>query len=291
MPEMPELQAHAERLTEDFSGVELAKFQALKFTALRTVTPRPEDAYGHKLERVGRRGKYLLLEFAPVTFAVHLMQGGRLVVDAKKSAKPRGGQARFVFAGGDAVPALLLTEQGTERRAGVWALDPPTARTSPPLDTLGPEAATVAPDGHVHGITADVLLERFALKNQRVHGFLRDQRMLAGLGRLLANEVCHTARLSPFAMTGSLGREGAEKVAAAIATCIDVGLAYERTRSDMSSSKDRPAAMHGRTGEPCPDCGDTVRAVEYVGYTVNYCPTCQTGGKILADNTTSKFLK
>jgi formamidopyrimidine-DNA glycosylase len=288
---MPELQAHAERLTEDFSGVELAKFQALKFTALRTVTPQPEDAYGHKLERVGRRGKYLLLEFAPVTFAVHLMQGGRLLVDPKKSAKPRGGQARFVFAGGDAVPALLLTEQGTERRAGVWALDPATALTSPPLDTLGPEAATVAGDGHLHVITADMLLERFGLKNQRVHGFLRDQRMLAGLGRLLANEVCHTARLSPFAMTGSLGREGAEKVAAAIATCIDVGLSYERTRPDMSSSKDRPAAMHGRTGEPCPDCGDTVRAVEYVGYTVNYCPTCQTGGKILADNTTSKFLK
>jgi formamidopyrimidine-DNA glycosylase len=282
VPEMPELQAHAERLTDDFAGLELAKFQALKFTALRTVSPRPDAAYGHRLERVGRRGKYLLLEFAPVTFAVHLMQGGRLSVDPKKAAKPRGGQARFVFAGGDAVPALLLTEQGTERRAGVWALDPASALSTPPLDTLGPEA---------DGITAGQLLERFALKNQRLHGFLRDQRMLAGLGRLLANEVCHAARLSPFAMTGSLGREGAEKAAAAIATCIDVGLSYERTRPDMSSSKDRPAAMHGRTGEPCPDCGDTVRAVEYVGYTVNYCPTCQTGGKILADNTTSKFLK
>ena len=280
MPEMPEVQAHAERLTEGFAGLELAKFQALKFTALRTVSPRPEEAYGHPLERVGRRGKYLLLEFAPVTFAVHLMQGGRLLVDPKKSLKARGGQARFVFAGD--VPALLLTEQGTERRAGVWALEPPTALVTPPLDTLGPEAA---------GITADALLERFALKNQRLHGFLRDQRMLAGLGRLLANEVCHTAKLSPFAMTGSLGREGAEKVAAAIETCIAIGLAYERSRPDMSSSKDRPAAVHARTGEACPVCGDTVRAIEYVGYTINYCPTCQTGGRILADNTTSKFLK
>ncbi len=280
MPELPEVQAHAERLTEDFSGLELERFQAIKFTALRTVVPRPEDAYGHPLLRVGRRGKYLLLEFAPVTFAVHLMQGGRLLVDAKKSAKPRGGQARFVFAGD--VPALLLTEQGTERRAGVWALDPATALTTPPLDTLGPEA---------NGITAEVLLERFALKNQRLHGFLRDQRMLAGLGRLLANEICHAARLSPFAMTGSLGRDGARTVADAIAACIAEGLAYERTRPDMSSSKDRPAAMHGRTGAACPVCADTVRAVEYSGYTVNYCPTCQTGGKILADNTTSKFLK
>lgn len=285
MPEIPELQAHAERLTEDFAGLELARFQALKFTALRTFAPPPELAYGHRLERVARRGKYLLLEFAPVTFAVHLMQGGRLLVDPKKSPKPRNGQARFFFtdsSGSDRVPSLLLTEAGTERRAGVWALDPALGDASPPLDTLGPEAWGIAPD---------LLLERFAIKNQRLHGFLRDQRMLAGLGRLLANEVCHAARLSPFTMTATLGADGAARVATAIDTCIQVGLAYERTRPDMSSSKDRPAAMHGRTGQPCPVCGDTVRAVEYSGYTINYCPTCQTGGKVLADNTTSRFLK
>src|SRR5690606_23977984 len=109
--------------------------------------------------------------------------------------------------------------------------------------------------------------------------------------RRLANEICHTAKLSPFAMTGSLGAEGAAKVATAIDTCIAEGLAYERTRTDMSASKDRPAAVHARTGETCPVCGDTVRAVEYVGYTVNYCPTCQTSGKVLADNTTSRFLR
>lgn len=280
MPEVAEVQAHAERLDRDFVGCRLAKFQALKFTALRTVTPAPDSAYGETLQHVGRRGKYLLLEFPSVTFAVHLMQGGRLLVDSKKSLKARAGQARFVFAGD--VPALLLTEQGTERKAGVWALDPATALESPPLETLGPEA---------WGITPELLTERFALKNQRLHGFLRDQHMLAGLGRLLANEICHRAKLSPFAMTGSLGKDGAVKVAAAIEACIEEGLAYERTRPDMSSSKDRPAAVHNRTGEACPVCGDTVRAVEYVGYTINYCPTCQTGGKTLADNTTSRFLK
>ena len=280
MPEVAEVQAHAERLERDFAGCRLATFRPLKFTVLRTVTPPPDAAYGEALERVGRRGKYLLLEFPSVTFAVHLMQGGRLLVDPKQSAKPRAGQARFVFEGD--VPALLLTEQGTERKAGVWALDPATALASPPLDTLGPEA---------WGITPELLAERFALKHQRLHGFLRDQHMLAGLGRLLANEICHHAKLSPFAMTGSLGAEGARTVAASIEACIEEGLAYERTRPDMSSSKDRPAAVHNRTGEACPVCGDTVRAVEYVGYTINYCPTCQTGGKILADNTTSKFLK
>jgi formamidopyrimidine-DNA glycosylase len=85
--------------------------------------------------------------------------------------------------------------------------------------------------------------------------------------------------------------QGAAKVADAISSCVAESLDFERTRDDMSSSKDRPSAMHSRTGDPCPDCGDTVRAVEYSGYTVNYCATCQTGGKVLADNTTSKFLK
>ena len=137
MPEMPEVQAHAERLTDQFAGRILTRLQLLKFTALKTALPAPDDAYGSQLQRVGRRGKYLLAEFEPVTFAIHLMQGGRLLVDEKQSAKPRGGQARFVFDGG---PALLLTEAGTERRAGVWCLRPTEALSSPPLDSLGPEA-------------------------------------------------------------------------------------------------------------------------------------------------------
>ena len=279
MPELPEVQAHAERLAEQFTGRVLVRFRPLKFTALRTALPAPDDAYGQSLLGVGRRGKYILLEFESVQFAVHLMQGGRLLVDEKQSAKPRGGQARFVF---DEGPALLLTEQGTERRAGVWCLPSDSALDSPPLDVLGPDADTVTPEQ---------MVELFAKKNQRIHGFLRDQRSIAGIGRRLSNEICHRAKLSPFAMTGKLGLEGATKVVDAIRATIDEGLADERTRADLSSSKDRPSSVHGRTGEPCPICGDAVRAVEYSGYTVNYCPTCQTGGKVLADNTTSKFLK
>jgi formamidopyrimidine-DNA glycosylase len=280
MPELPEVQAHAERITTEFGGRVLARFRPLTFTALKTAVPAPDEAYGQPLLGVGRRGKYLLLEFEPVVFAVHLMQGGRLLADTKQSAKPRGGQARFVFAGDG--PALLLTEAGTERRAGVWCLRSDRALSSPPLDVLGPEALEVTPE-QMTGL--------FARKNQRLHGFLRDQRSIAGMGRRLANEVCHRARLSPFAMTGKLGPEGAAKVVAAIHDAVDEGLAYERTRPDMSASKDRPGRVHGRTGEACPVCDDEVRAVEYSGYTVNYCPTCQTGGKVLADNTTSKFLK
>jgi formamidopyrimidine-DNA glycosylase len=284
MPEMPEIQAHAERLTGAFAGSPLARFTPFNFTALKTAVPAPDAAYGHELTEVGRRGKYLLLQFEPVTFVVHLMQGGRLVPDEKLSAKPRGGQARFTFEDrGDGSPsALLLTEQGKERRAGVWCIASHELEDVPPLSVLGPEAAT---------ITDDELAALFAEHSMRVHGFLRDQRMIAGIGRRLANEVCHRARVSPFANTRKLGPEGAARVAAAIRSCIDEGLAEERQRPDMSSSKDRPSAMHSRTGDPCPDCGDVVRAVSYSGYTVNYCATCQTDGKVLADNTTSKFLK
>jgi formamidopyrimidine-DNA glycosylase len=279
MPELPEVQAHAERLADNFTGRVLVRFRPLTFTALKTALPAPDKAYGEPLVGVGRRGKYILLDFDSVQFAVHLMQGGRLLVDAKQSAKPRGGQARFVFDDG---PALLLTEAGTERRAGVWAYRAGEALTSPPLSELGPEANLVTPDD---------MVTLFEAKNQRLHGFMRDQHAIAGLGRRLANEVCHRARLSPFAMTGKLGLDGARTVVSAIDECVTEGLAYERTRVDMSASKDRPGAVHGRTGEPCPVCGDVVRAVEYSGYTVNYCATCQTGGKVLADNTTSKFLK
>ncbi|MGH9270162.1 MAG: DNA-formamidopyrimidine glycosylase family protein [Ilumatobacteraceae bacterium] len=280
MPELPEVQAHAERLTAEDAGRTLRRFVPLTFTALKTVVPAPDAAYGQPLLDVGRRGKYLLLRFEPVTFVVHLMQGGRLLVDAKQAAKPRGGQARFVFA--DDGPALLLTEQGTERKAGVWCVASDGALGAPPLDHLGPEADR---------IEADELLRRFTAKSMRLHGFLRDQRCLAGVGRRLANEICHRAKLSPFAMTGKLTADDAATVVRAIRDSIDDDLAHERGRTDMSSSKDRLGRVHHREGEPCPVCGDNIRAVEYSGYTVNYCPTCQTGGKVLADNTTSKFLK
>jgi formamidopyrimidine-DNA glycosylase len=140
-------------------------------------------------------------------------------------------------------------------------------------------------------VTTAELAELFAAHPMRLHGFLRDQHCIAGLGRRLANEVCHRARLSPFASTAKLGPDGAARVVDAIHEAVDEGLAYERTRTDMSSSADRPGGVHKRTGEPCAVCGDSIREVEYSSYTVHYGPTCQTGGKVLADNTTSRFLK
>jgi len=283
VPELPEIQAHAERLADDFGGRALTGFKALSFTALKTYAPKPDDAFDEALAGVGRRGKFLLLEFPSVHFVVHLMQGGRLKPDEKLSPKPRGGLARWLFDDG---PALLLTEAGTEKKAGVWVI-PSDADTAPgthlePFVGLGPDADRV---------TLTELRALLAGKSGRLHGFLRDQHQLAGLGRRLANEICHRARISPFANTSKLGTDETKALFEAIRACVDESLTYERSRGDMSSSKERPGAVHHREGEPCPVCGDAVRAVEYSHYTVNYCATCQTGGKVLADNTTSKFLK
>ncbi len=279
MPELPEVQAHAERLTARYGGTELERFTPLAFHALKTVAPDPAKAQGVALDGVGRRGKYLLARFGELTFVVHLMQGGRLREDAKQAAKPKGALARWRFVDGR---AWLFTEAGTERRAGVWCVPTADALALPPLDDLGPEALDV---------DADALAAAFASHPMRLHGFLRDQRLIAGVGRRLANEICHRARLSPFAATAKLGVADAAAVIEAIHATVEEGLADERARDDMSASADRPGAVHHRVGQPCPVCGDTIRSVEYNAYTVAYCPTCQTGGKVLADNTTSKFLK
>ncbi len=278
MPELPEIQAHAERLDRDFAAAALERFVPLAFTALKTAVPPADSTHGHELVFVGRRGKHLLLDFGVATFVVHLMQGGRLKVDEKQSAKPRFGQARWRFADGR---ALLLTEAGTERKAGVWVVagDP---EEQAPLAGLGPDADT---------LDADSLGALLTAHPMRLHGFLRDQQIVAGIGRRLANEICHRARISPFANTGKLDRDDVKRLTEAMAVCINEGLAYERGLDEMSSSADRPGSVHHRVGDACPTCGDEVRSVEFVRYSVAYCPTCQTGGKVLADNTTSKFLR
>ena len=278
MPEIPEIRAHGERLEVDFGGTALKAFRPLSFTALKTVQPNPDEAIGRSLDGVAQRGKHLLMRFGDLTFVVHLMQGGRLRPDEKQTKKPRGGLARWVFEDGR---ALLLTEAGTEHRAGVWVLsgDP---HQQEPLAKLGPEGTE---------IDADELLAAFGTKSARLHGFIRDQRQLSGIGRRLANEVLWRAKLSPFAQTSKLDADDATAIVKAIRDAVGEDLAYERTRDNMSASADRPGAVHHRVGEPCTDCNDEIRTVEYRSYHVAYCPTCQTGGRVLADNTTSRFLK
>ncbi len=278
MPELPEVRAQAERLQERYAGHQLERFEPLSFTALKTITTDPDTVVGAELAAVSSRGKHLLLHVGDLAFVVHLMQGGRLEPTGGTAKRPKGGLARWTFEGAD---PLLLSEFGKEHRAGVWVVagDP---MEQDPLDGLGPEADQV---------DLDRLGELLAEQKGRIHNVLRDQRVLAGIGRRLANEICHTARISPFAISARLTDEELARVHEAIGAAIEESLRFERGQDRMVPSKERPAQVHGRTGEECPVCGDTVRAVEYTTHTVNYCATCQTGGKVLADNTTSKFLK
>lgn len=280
MPEIGEVRAHAERVADDFGGRVLERFRPITFHVLKTFTPDPDTANGHPLAGTRTRGKFLYLDFGDIGFLVHLMQGGRLRPDAKQAAKPRNGQARWRFEDGS---ALLLTEAGTDKRAGVWVVAGDDDLDSfGPLAELGPEADAV---------TTEQLQRILGEHSMRLHGLLRRQSIIAGLGRRLANDICHEAQISPFASTSKLDADQVERIHAAIGTCIERSLEFEREQSEIVASDKRPSAVHKRTGEPCPRCGDVIREVTYAKYQVNYCPACQTAGKILADNTTSKFLK
>lgn len=284
MPELPEIRVHAQRLTNSHAGDALTAFATLSFTALKTVEPRPDVAVGDTLREVTSRGKFLLLRFGEVSFVIHLMQGGRLLPDPKCAAKPRNGLARWYFEAND---ALLLTEAGREHKAGVWVVTndvgPRDLDSIDHMATLGPDADTIS-----RGALAVLLTEA---GGSRLHGVLRNQRLLAGLGRRLANEICWAAQLSPFAPVNRLDAAQLDRLHTAIGACVDESIRDEATRDHMARSADRVAHVHHRAGGPCERCGDTIRRVDYRAYEVDYCATCQTGGKVLADNTTSKFLK
>ncbi len=287
MPEMPEVQAHAERLTDALADRTLVKFELLNFAALKTFSPAADAAVGHRLVKVGRRAKYLLMEFDNGhTHVIHLMQGGRLRPDPKRTRKPKLGLARWVFEvpdgdGGTVEEAWMLTEAGTERKAGVWAVEGDPLPQEPLLG-LGPEADQ---------LSRSELEELLGQHSRRVHGLLREQRTIAGLGRMLTNEIVYEARMSPFANASKLTSEQLDRLHESIGTVVARATEHERTLDDIGKSIDRPSKVHNRSGEPCLDCEDTIRTVEYRRYTVFYCPTAQTDGKLLADNTTSKFLK
>ncbi|MGI9616881.1 MAG: DNA-formamidopyrimidine glycosylase family protein [Acidimicrobiales bacterium] len=284
MPEMPEVQAHAERLTSALAGATLVKFELLNFAALKTFDPAADAAVGKRLKVVERRAKYLLLRFDDeLTHVVHLMQGGRLRLDPKRPKKPKLGLARWIFddTTSGVEEAWMLTEAGSERKAGVWAVaGEPVGQD--PLTGLGPEA---------DAMTRDELATILGANSKRLHGLLRDQRTIAGLGRMLANEICYEAAISPFANAKKLTDAEVDRLHTTIGEVVARATDHERTLDDIGKSADRPSKVHNRAGEPCLDCDDTIRTVEYRRYTVFYCPTRQTGGKLLADNTTSKFLK
>jgi formamidopyrimidine-DNA glycosylase len=278
VPELPEMQALAERLDAAVAGGVVERLQPLQFSALKTVAPDPTELVGRTVEGVGRRGKYLVWRIeGGVRILVHLSQGGRVdVEDPPKSTRPKNGVVRFRVADR---PAVLVKEFGSERKAGWWVLAP---GDDGPLTVLGPEPGTEA-------FTA---LLRDDDDRRRVHTILRHQRTVSGMGRGYTDDALHRARISPYASLASLGPEERQRLLAAIDEVLDEGLAAERRRSGGLPPKvGTHWVVHGRAGEVCPVCGDTLRRVSYEAYEVTYCPACQTGGKVLADRRMSRLLK
>jgi formamidopyrimidine-DNA glycosylase len=277
VPELPEVQALAERLTDAVGGAAFAAADPLQFSSLKTVTPRASELVGRALERVGRRGKYLVFELGGPRLLAHLSQGGRVdVEDPPKSTKPRGAVVRLRF---EAAPSVLVKEYGRERKAGWWVL---AEGDEGPLAKLGPE-----PDSPE--------LERLVLEGEdtrRVHTILRDQRTVAGLGRGYTDDVLHRAKLSPYASLGQLDRERRRALLEAIRGVLADALEVERRRvGGLPTKIGDHFTVHRRAGEPCPVCGDDLRRVSYESHEVVYCPTCQTGGKVLADRRLSRLLR
>jgi formamidopyrimidine-DNA glycosylase len=277
VPELPEVQALAERLDAALAGAALERFDLLQFSSLKTVTPRPSELVGRMLSGVGRRGKYLVCELGGPRLLVHLSQGGRVdLEDPPKATKPRGAVARLRFEGR---PSVLVKEFGRERKAGVWAL---AAGDDGPLAVLGPD-----PDSEEF---ARLLLE--GADPRRVHTILRDQRTVAGIGRGYSDDVLHHARLSPTVVLGKLSAEQREALLEAVRSVLDEALEVERRRTGGLPTKiGDHFTVHGKHGTPCPRCGEDLRRISYESHEITYCPACQTGGKVLADRRLSRLVR
>jgi formamidopyrimidine-DNA glycosylase len=277
MPELPELQALVERLTDTFGGATLARAEALQFSAIKTVRPDLSALEGKTLGEVTRRGKYLIFDFGALHVLVHLSQGGRVFVEQPpRKTRPKGSVMRFTF---DERPSLLVLEYGTERKAAWWVLE----KDDPgPLEGLGPEPSSPEFERLVEASD----------DRRRLHTLLRDQKTVAGIGRGFADDILHTARLSPFSSLHALTKEQRRSLLDAVRAVLEDGLTRERERTGGLPPKlgDR-FAVHGRFGGPCPRCGASLARVSYESHEIAYCPACQTEGKVLADRRLSRLLR
>lgn len=279
MPEAPQMQALSERVGEWLVGAIFEGYDPLGFTGLKTFDPPPEALVGAMVVGVSRRAKYVSLHFDnDLKVMFHLSQAGRLDFEQPpKKTRPKGSVVRWRFSDDRAV---LMREFGTERKAGWWVLGSDDAG---PTEKLGPEA------------TSDEFAKWFrtATDGRRIHTILRDQRTVAGVGRGYADDILHRAKLSPYASLKSMKPDERDRMVAALQEVLAGGLDQERTRTGgLSANKlGEHFAVHGKHGLPCPECGAELKRVSYESHEVVYCPTCQTGGKVLADRRLSRLVK
>ena len=275
MPELPEIEAWVRELDGPVSASPVERAGPAHIATLKTFDPPVATLEGRRLEGAGRRGKNLLFptEDGELVLRVHLMSAGRLRYLAPGEKGPKTPMFRLLFANGG---ALVLTEAGKKKRAGVWLLTPEALEDE--LGHLGPDALE---------LDAAALGEILRSERRQLHPLLRDQRAIAGIGRAHANEILLRARLSPFKASTELSTDEVERLAAAIHE--DLARALElRLQGKGDAAIYR---VHKRLGEPCPQCGTAIARVDYEEHTIYYCPSCQTGGRILKDRRLSRILR
>jgi formamidopyrimidine-DNA glycosylase len=275
MPELPEVEALRRALDDPVSAFPIECAGPAHVATLKTIDPPLQTLEGRRLAGAARRGKRLLFETADgeLVLMVHLMSAGRVRYLRAGEKGPKAPAFRLRFQGGG---ELVLTEAGSKKRAGVWLLTPEQAEQE--LAHLGPEAL---------GIGTERLAEILAADSRRLHPLLRDQRALAGIGRAWSNEILHTARLSPFALSTQVSPDETERLARAIDDELVRGLELRlRGAGDAKTYR-----IHDRLGEPCFVCETPIARVDFEEHTIYYCPHCQTGGRVLKDRRLSRLLR
>jgi formamidopyrimidine-DNA glycosylase len=275
VPELPEMEAWRRQLDGPVSAFPIVKAGPAHIATLKTFDPPLRSLEGRRLAGATRRAKRLMFptEDGELVVLVHLMTAGRLRYLLAGEKGPKAPAFSLEFQGG---ARLVLTEAGSKKRAGVWLLEPEAVEAE--LAHLGPEAL---------GLGAERLGEILAGDNRRLHALLRDQRLIAGIGRAWANEILHAARLSPFALSTQLGAAEVERLAAAI----DSELARGLELREAGANDAKTYRVHNRLGEPCHACGTPLARVDYDEHTIYYCPECQTGGRVLKDRRLSRLLR
>jgi formamidopyrimidine-DNA glycosylase len=292
VPELPEVEALALDLGGRLAGHAIKTVHIAAFSALKTFDPPLRALEGGLVEGVTRHGKFLDIDVSGLHLVMHLARGGWVRWKDEVPAlppKPSGRNplaARVVL---DDMSGLDITEAGTKKRLAIYVVRDP--QDVPGIASLGPDP-----------LTDDFTLERLrgileSEGRKQLKGVLRHQGTIAGIGNAYSDEILHAARMSPFKPAATLveGEDDTDLVVLYDAIRVTLGDAVERSRglaaSELKSEKKSHLAVHGRTGEACPVCGDTVREVSFADSSLQYCATCQTGGKPLADRRMSKFLK
>src|SRR5487761_1614106 len=290
MPELPEVEALAAFLREHAKGRVVARADAASFAVLKTFDPPLSALIGRSITDVGRHGKFLDLTASgpdgDLHLVFHLARAGWLRWREEIPDKPvKPGKSplafRLILDDGS---GFDLTEAGTQKRLAVYLV-------RDPMDVPG--VASLGPDPLDPSFTAESLAALLDGRRMQIKGVLRDQHIIAGIGNAYSDEVLHAARMSPFKMAASLTPDQVTALYGAIVTTLrDASKRAEGVAAgDLKAEKKTGLRVHGKAGQPCPVCGGTIREVSFADSALQYCPTCQTGGKPLADRRLSRLLK